>query len=459
MLLLVIAFYLSVLTYYLGVLFHMLPIPFYGVKKWGPQLMIDGVFSAILVFSYSFIQWLIKYFGGVLGVSWERYDAWLVTEVNIVLSTIVLLKVFGMGLSSIGLNFLANSLISPLISSLTYLLIFILTVSMLVTMIYTLSPTLLALGIVLHSFPFRLARSSGATLLAVTIVFSIATPLLPNFIETISISSTNILHKLGYGYIPAYIHVYDTTGKPVPYYLYEIYSIENNTLLARYLGDENGFVNASSIYKGIPSTKHRVVISLAGYIYNTVYEPRNTSKTITEISIKLSNLYIVKPLRFVALFNSIEHKLVKRDIDYVILDIRVYTKSRIIVVMPRNDGSAVYVNGSYRVPDKTYSYSWGYIDFTAKEYWFSPGYYHLLIYIRSPSTVKPDFEEIYYARDTLKIDYNKPFSLIYPVTLLIFQLFIAPVIFYSILFSVSMALSKLLGGSSPKIARVLVSGI
>ena len=458
--LLVLAFYLSVLSYYLGVLIYVLPIPFYGLKRWAPQLMIDGVFSAILVFSYNTIKWVMKYIGGLLGVDWSSYYTWLAGEINIVLGSIITLKVIGTGLSSIGLNFLANSLISPLISSLTYLLIFLVTVSTLITVLTTLSDTLLALGIALHAVPFRLTRSSGATIISLIIVFSIGTPLMPQFIDSISVN-TSLAHKLGYGYLLAKITVYDYTGDPIPYYLYEVYS-ENKTLLARYLADANGVVNATSIYKGIPFARHYISVKLAGYEYWQELDPgtySNVSTTHVVIKLVLKDIIVLRPLRFTTLFNIDNYTVTYKD--ETLLNIHVNTRHRgyMIVVGLANDQLFVYSGDAVIAPSETYSYTWGYVDFKAHNYSLGPGQYRLTIVISGDSEEKPFFEEKYYARDTLGLLANEAASLVYPISLLIFRLFIAPIIYLSILFSAALALSRILGGSSPKIARVLVSGV
>lgn len=438
----------------------MLPIPFYGVKKWAPQLMVDGIFSAILVFSYNILRWIIDYMGGVLGVDWDEYYTWFTSEVNIVITTIIMLKMLGIGLSSIGLGFFANSLLSPLISSLTYLLIFLITVTTLVSAITMLSNHLLALGILLHALPFRLTRSSGATLLALVIVFSIGTPLMPQFINTIT-PSTGMTEKIGYGYLLSNIIVYDAIGQAVPYYLYEIYSL-NNTLLARYLADENGVVNASSILKGIPSSKHYAHISLAGYEYWKIIDPSNyvniTASFHTNITINLNELYVLRPLRLVIVFNAslivMHHS--NTELHGVL---NVEDMARIIVVGLDSDNIWVYINGSYWEPINTYYYGWGGVDFKAHEYMLSANKYIMHVFVFGDSVKKPYFEEKYYARDTLNLSVEEPVSIVYPISILIYRLFIAPIIYLSILFSTTLALARLLGGSSSKIMRVMVSGI
>ncbi|MET1160781.1 MAG: hypothetical protein ABWW65_07465 [Thermoprotei archaeon] len=450
--LLVIAFYLSILTYYLGVLVYMLPIPFYGVKRWAPQLMVDGVFSAILVFSYTIILWVIRYLGGLLGADWSAYYQWFFQEINIVTGTILVLKLIGAGLSSSGLGFLANSLISPLISSLIYLLTFIVTFTIFVSMLVSLSSTLLMLGIILHAVPFRLARASGATLIALVIIFNIATPLLPQFVELVA-GNIERTRLISYGYSLVDIKVYDKLDNPVPYYLYEAYS-PNGTLLARYVADENGVVRASLIDKGLPSTSYIAVINIASYRFSSLTEISEDTRNLTY---KLDNFILIRPLRYVSIFDYSELRVISVNASSIELYIESQTTSQILITLLDGESSKLYLDGLFINPDETYEYEWGGIAFVSQVYRINPGSHDILItYSLEEETPIPEFDEVYYARDVLGISSDEPLSLVYPVSVLVFRLFVAPVMYVAILFSASMALSRLLGGSSPKIARLLV---
>lgn len=455
-LLLTIAFYLSVLTYYIGTLIYMLPIPFYGLKKWAPQLMIDGIFSAILVFSYSVLIWLIDGFSTIVGADWSRFNAWFTEQFLTLSGFIVTLKTIGVGLSSLGLNFLANSFISPMISTLTYLLIFLSTFYILVLSILYLAPVLLAVGLVLHSVPFRLTRGGGATLISIVLVFSICSPLMPHFVEVFS--NTQVHTKFRYGYVLTEIYVYDALGNPVPHYVYEIYS-NNSELLARYSADASGLVNASCIEKGVPSVGFTARVSIAGYFYETTVASVNPFK-IDKLIHNLMNLIVFKPLRAVALFNYDSYTVFSYGLDHLSLSIRSTTTVDIIVISLREDVVETYVDGVKQNPNEIYEYTWRDIRFRTRKYAVSPGIHHVYIAIQGDYLPQPSsIDEVYYARDTLGISLNDLSSLIQPVSILVFRFLIAPVVFISILLSTSLALSRLLGGSSSKIARVVVMGI
>jgi len=460
--LLSIAFYLSVLTYYLGVLIYMLPIPIYGLKKWAPQLMVDGVFSAILVFSYSLIMWLIQYFSGILGSDWNRYNEWLLKEINIIIGVILLFKAIGIGLSSMGLGFLANSLLSPLISSLTYLLVFLLTVSTLVYALYLLSHTLVAVGLVLHSIPFRITRSSGAMLISIVIIFSIGAPLMPSFVDLISNNVVEQINENKYGVVYADIIVTDLVNNDISHSVVEFRGMDQN-LLARYLADIAGYVDSSDIDKGIPSEKTYMSIDIVGYKYSFIITPedlieKKDNKLV--LPIKLSNVISIKPLHYmifmgfhgnisiVSITNSSGTIMVSSSTEYVLL-----------LILPIWDSGEIVLDNSSIEPNNVVEYKWGDVDFKAYKYIISLGNHTISYEVRGNYYSKPVIDEVYYTRDTLGISIDKPVYFINIVSSLIYRVFIGPIVYVSILFTASTALAKLLGGSSSKIARIVVTGV
>lgn len=454
MLLLMLAFYLSVLTYYIGVLIYSIPLPFYGLKKWAPQLMVDGVFSAILIFSYTVLLWLIDYLGNLIGADWGSFNNWFTNQLLTTAGLLVTLKTLGLGLSSVGLGFLANSFISPLISSLTYLLVFISTYYILSLAIASLAPILVSIGLVLHSIPFRLARGGGATLVAVAMVFSIGAPLTPLFVETMV--SDDLVSRFSYGYLLTDIYVYDSIGNPLPYYIYEIYTLDN-VLLARYASDQYGYVNATSVEKGVPSSKHIARVSMAGYFYETIVSPSSLLRNVTLVC---SNAVSLRALRMISVFNMDSFSVISISSNYLFISTDSSADSTLVAIGLSSDAIVAYVDDSPQIPSKTYSYTWREVVFKAFEYVIPSGSHSVFIGIYGSDQPTPsDVDEIYYARDTLSVSTDNLELLVQPVSALTLRLFIAPVVYVSILVSISVGLAKLLGGSSVRVARVLVTGI
>lgn len=458
--LLTIAFYLSVLSYYLGVLIYMLPIPFFGVKKWAPQLMIDGIFSAILIFSYRLLLWLISYISDIIGADWTQYNAWLQDEATALLSMIIALKAIGVSLSALGLQFLASGLISPLISTLTYLLIFILTFSVLVMMILVLSPNLLALGIMLHATPFRITRSSGAVLISIVMVFSIATPLMPSFIYLLT-TPMSLVNDYRHGILRANIYLVDSFNHTVPYALFEARSNDDGKLLARYQADENGYINASSIDTGIPLIRFRLNITLAGYYYIDYFDPRNHTplgiSSPPNITIRLPQIAVINALQLVILQDCV-YELISRGSNWIHLSVD-GIEPHIYVVVPEGNTVTFTVDGTARQPVDSYTYVWGGARFEAYEYVLEEGSHTVEVYVYGTPSQIPGFDEVRYVADTLGLDSDNPYGYVDPVVYYIYRLLIAPVVYISILLSASLALSRILGGSSTRLARIVVAGI
>lgn len=261
------AFNLSVLTYYLGVLVYALPIPWYGVKKWAPLLIMDGIFSAILVFGFNIIIQVVNYLFTILGLSWNNLMTWLNTTISSVFVLIFFIQLLGSMLSRLSFGLIPNFL-GPLYSILSYSLtsLFLLNlISLIIRLHYT---KLIALGIMLFAVPFRIARTAGAVLISFSIVFYIGLPFLPIYIETLSQSQE--LNEKAYIYgisFPRYI-VKSYNGSNIPMAIMNIYSI-NGSLLARYITDNNGSLYASYPEKGSPSNYFKIEIEYFGYIFKT----------------------------------------------------------------------------------------------------------------------------------------------------------------------------------------------
>jgi len=177
-----IAFSLSILTYYMGVLILALPIPFRGLKKWGPTLIADGIYVAALIFSYRIIISVVDVLLSYLGSSWDGFFTWLLSRTAIVVGIYEFLayvkSILGSSLIESAVCVLINEILKMLVPLLTTIkLVYI--YSLIISKFHQL---FILLGITLMAIPFRIGRSAGATLIATAIVFYIGLPLMPGFI-------------------------------------------------------------------------------------------------------------------------------------------------------------------------------------------------------------------------------------------------------------------------------------
>ncbi len=454
----VIAYYLSVLGYYLGVLIYMLPIPFYGLKKWAPQLMIDSIFSAILIFSYTAILYIIRYISRIIGTDWNAFYLWSAKEIGAIAGTMASLRLIGSALASMNLKFISSSIISPLISSLTYLLIFFITLTTLLTALRIYAPTLIAIGLLLHSIPFRLSRSAGAMIISTVIIFSIAAPLMPAFIETITPSIPQQI-QYSLNLLSSKITIKDIVGRPVPYAVIKIYN-KGGELLARYLAGPNGEIYVSAD-KGIPN----------GTVYwNIVYGPYNytvlmnasqytwINRTYCSAHISLPDVVIVSEYVFIKLPTNSRVSISYHNSSSLTVNITGYEKSTFYIVYP----SSIAVNitvGSNTTLLATYSYRWYNISFIIRKYDLHGNTCLSISTSKWIYTGPPNVAEYPFVNHIVKEKISSPSMLITPITQFIYAVFIGPMVYVAVLLSSSYALARLLGGAEPRIARLIVTGV
>ena len=225
---LLIAYKLSLLTFYIGVLIYALPIPWRSFKRWGPTLIVDGIFSMALVMAFSLIFIGVEELQQLLGGSWTFYFMWLSSLLNWVLTVKTLLLTLKLVLSLSPVSGVYSTYFLPFERSLDALYI---TVGWLMGMGYLIGEYgkyLAAIGVALYSIPFRVARSAGAWMLSFAVVFSIGLPVMPSFIASIAElpEPPDIGEIQDLGVALAMIEAYDYKGFPFGYGVIYIYHEE-----------------------------------------------------------------------------------------------------------------------------------------------------------------------------------------------------------------------------------------
>ena len=456
--LIIIAYYLSVLGYYLGVLIYMVPIPFYGLKKWAPQLMIDGVFSAILIFSYTLIMNIIKYFSSIIGADWNAFYLWSIKEIGMIAGTMTSLRLMGSALASMNLKFISSSLISPLISSLTYLLIFFITLVTLLTALRMYAPVLIAIGLLLHAVPFRLSRSAGAMIIATVIVFTIAAPLMPVFINSITPS---LYQQIEYGreIVSSKIVVEDALGRNVPFAVIEIHD-RKGVLLARYITSNNGEIILGPD-KGIPNTTAYWSIIYGPYNYTIEIGPKQYrwfNETYCLVKLKLPDVVVLSEYSFVKLPTYSNVRIYHFNSSVITINVSKHGVSDLFIVYPENINANITVSSNATLY-KEYSYGWYNISFIVRDYRFSNGITISIHFSNQVTMGPPSATEYPYINYLVRQKISSPSTLIIPITQFIYSVFIGPMVYVAILLSSSYALARLLGGAEPRIARLIITGI
>jgi len=233
--LLLIAYKLAILTFYIGVLIYALPIPWKGIKRWGPTLIIDGILTAGFVLAFHLLFELADFLMMLLGGSWYFFHIWtfkILTWVVAVKTTLIGIKVV---LTGVGLSSLYSSFIAPLDRTLDAVYVTAAWYLGMGKLIVEYGKYLAGLGAALYAIPFRIARSAGAWLIAFVLVFSVGLPVMPSFIAYMSElpepPDVGPIQELGITI--AKVEVHDARGSSILYGVADVVNDEYG-LVARY---------------------------------------------------------------------------------------------------------------------------------------------------------------------------------------------------------------------------------
>ena len=251
------ALQLSILTYNIGVLVYLLPVPLRRLKRLAPLLIVDGLYSALIVGLFNVLLYASDYIGSISG--YTALDALNIAK-NMFERIILLFaqkKYYEYFLSLIPagkftiiatLMYLPVSLIYGTVVSASLALLTI------IVSVLSLRAELAALGVLLYSIPLRLARSAGASLLAFVIVANAMIPFFPHWLGFImgSVGYTvkdivrynetpySIPTKVKY---PFWGQVRDYNGDPPAYALVVL---ENQSHIILYQTNRRGYYAATN---------------------------------------------------------------------------------------------------------------------------------------------------------------------------------------------------------------------
>jgi len=183
---LIVAYKLAILTFYLGVLIYALPLPWRPLKKWGPQLLWDGVTAALLAALFYTLVEVSNWIAAILGGSWRFFENWAVNSISTLVSLKKAILIIQVVLSRVGLWQAAKTIVSPLDRVVEMSLFTVLWVTGVAYFVKKFGLYLAAIGVALYAVPLRMTRSAGAWLLAFYIVANAGFQIMPSFMATLA---------------------------------------------------------------------------------------------------------------------------------------------------------------------------------------------------------------------------------------------------------------------------------
>ncbi|MEM1638594.1 MAG: hypothetical protein QXJ69_00755 [Desulfurococcaceae archaeon] len=448
---LTLAFYLSVLSYCLGLALKALPLPFFAVKKLGRALVNESIFSCVLTFSYQIIVYLIEYFGIILGTNWGFYALWLAEKTSILLTIFAALKGIGLILSKIRLNFLVQGFLSQVIGLVSTSLTTIIATSIVSSIIHAGSSILIGLGIALHAVPFKLTRNVGSTLIAITVVFSIGLPLMPQFVNLVT-STMGYTLIAGNNVCSAYIELVDASNNSFGQAVIEGYS--SGELLYRYSFNEKGVLEVNK-YSGFPCFDHEVVLNVVDLKYASTL--RRTQENAWNITLYLPDVIALAPNRFVLIDSNTYVNGVVRGEKSVNISLFSTDQGEFKLYVEKDDDVVVLLDN---VPAENYTLetkNWYSVNYHVRSYILPPGERIVTVYLNYYATTPLDVDLYPYALRALNVDFTSPEVIIMLGTYAFIELTVLPLIYIAILLAISLNLARLLGGVSSSIAKLTVN--
>ncbi|MEM0453539.1 MAG: carboxypeptidase-like regulatory domain-containing protein [Sulfolobales archaeon] len=444
--LLLIAFDLAILTYNLGVVLYSLPIPLKSVKRWGTNLIIDGISTSILISSFTLILGLANLLQSLLNADWNAYFTWVGSRIAMVFSAFSALTYISGLIKSY--TSILSSPINIVLGYLSAAFSALRLLAFLGSFILNYYRYLIVLGVLLYSLPMRIGKNAGAYLIAMSLVFYIGLPLMPAFVENFQASLSDISPETTsiYGY------VLDSSGIVIPNAVIHLYS--HSELEGTLLTDDRGRYNLGGGYDLLPRDfNYDIRVELYGVIFAT--QPENISsevcipKGVCNLNLTIpgvltaayGKLLVLRPANTVA-------NVIKVSEDEVGFTLNTYSDAsniKLLIIYPK--GTTIhylFINGEKTNCSFTENFDWYGIQVNVCE----------LISMNSSAYVDIAYESVYFEKPMvnekriISVE-NVNTILANSVSLgmaLIFSLVFLPSLYMTLLLSISASLARFLGG-------------
>lgn len=459
--LLTLGYKLSLLTFSLGALIYALPIPWKGLKIWGPRLVWDSIATMVLISLYYILVMLSNKLPIILGGSWSYFISWLRSLILFATSLKELVILAYAATRALSPLKALSSLLWPIDRLSNVLWIFLATIYGLSVFVKNYYYLLIGLGLTLYSIPFRLGRNAGAWLIAFAIVFNAGLPLLPVFLSEFysSTHEEGISPIINYGLIYTQINITDLSKKPMNYGIVTFYTTRNDqsTLVGRYIVSHTGLLQSSfsGTYIPLPSKTplysyiniDSIEIPLYPFPLTTTYLKNRGNGYLANL---LSRNIIWHQGALIVISNASKINILKSDNNSVYFNVN-NSNYFVEIRAPKECEYNINVNGRIEQINEGTWY-WLGIRGNSKVL-FIKGYSFIKILAKNTCQMNPKYPKIfdYYVNflgDGIFLDINFARSVI----LLFLTL---PLIYLFILFSIAYALARLIGGKERIIPRFI----
>ncbi len=442
-----VAFNLALLTYNLGVVLYSLPIPLKSIKRWGINLITDGISACIMISCFTLILDLTSFLQNLLGANWSNYFTWIGGRIALIFSGFSVLTYISGLLKYPYVSFLSSP-INIVVGYLSATFSALRLLAFLGSFILTYHRYLMLLGIALYSIPMRIGKNAGAYLVAMSLVMYVGLPLMPAFVESFQASITNI----GFDNPQISGYVVDASGGLVPNAVIKLY--KDYELVGTILVDESGRYVLGGGYDLLPKDfNYDVVLELYGFSFTPALSTINdevcgpTRTCVVNLTVPglltSANGRLLIPVPTDAVVSMVELK--EGTVGISITSTSNQSQPNLLLAYPRGTViRSLSINGEVTSCGLINDFNWYGIQVSVCE----------VVAASSPAYVEVSYESLYIEKPTVNEkriiaveDVNS--ILIDTISLgmaLIFSLVFLPSLYMTLLLSISASLARFLGG-------------
>ncbi|MCS7107997.1 MAG: carboxypeptidase-like regulatory domain-containing protein [Sulfolobales archaeon] len=444
--LLLMAFNLSILTYDLGVVLYSLPIPIKSLKRWGINLIIDGISTSVLISCFTLMLSLTNVLQNLLNADWSTYFTWIGGRVAMIFSALSALT-YVSGLLKNPYISLLSSPIGIVAGYLSAALSALRLLTFLGSFILNYHRHLVVLGIVLYSLPMRLGKNAGAYLIAMSLVLYVGLPLMPVFVESFqsSVADHGLDSPSIYGY------VIDLSGEVVPNAVLNLY--RDNELVGKILINEQGRFTLGNGYDLLPKEfNYDVKLELYGIVFTTMPEIISSemcSKSVCSLNLTVpgmltaahGRLLILQPTN--AVVNMV--RVGSNEVSFTLSVNYDNVSSKLLIAHPKGTTiQSILIDGEVSQCYSNVDFDWYGIQVSVCELLVVNAAAQVSIIYKSMYVERPSVDE----KRIIAVE-NMNTILANSISLgisLIFSLVFLPSLYMTLLLSISASLAKFLGG-------------
>jgi len=222
-------------------------------------------------------------------------------------------------------------------------------------------------------------------------------------------------------------------------------------LLYRYLIGSDGSL-VIDLFHGFPCREHIIELHTPGYKYTTSITGVKNHESLTLV---LPNALSIAPNRIIYLTGEFKVLNSSKSREWLNITIQATSRVELEVYIEAGDTLQLHINETPVEILLINQSKWYNVEFKTYFLQLDPGVYDIRVNINWYKTTPLQVDIVPYAVKTLEVDIYSPENILFSAVYLFIEYTVLPIIYITILFTASLSLARLLGGTSSSIARIV----